>query len=100
MDCSEQETLRILILDDNVAVRGAMRRIILAERFGPMEFDEGLAGPEGLDLALSQPWDLVIIREGIDVLADLKRVLPNQLILILSVTGIEGQVANHLDDLA
>jgi DNA-binding NarL/FixJ family response regulator len=90
MDHPEQDKLRILILDDHAAVRLAMRQIILAERVGPMQFKEGNAGPEGLDLALGQAWDLVIIREGIEALADLKKMRPDQLILALNVPGAEG----------
>ena len=58
MDGSSREKLRILFLDDHPVVRRGVRKI-LAERL--LEFGEGNPGPEGLDLALGQPWDLVII---------------------------------------
>jgi DNA-binding NarL/FixJ family response regulator len=58
MDGSARKKLRVLILDDHATVQRGLRRI-LAERF--LEFGESEAGPEGLDLALGQPWDLVII---------------------------------------
>jgi DNA-binding NarL/FixJ family response regulator len=101
MNRSKREKLRILILDNHAVVRQALRQIILAERFEPVEFGEGKAGPEGLDLALGQPWDLVIVRDGLSVLTDLKRMRPDQLILVLSVHGPESQVevANNPDDL-
>jgi hypothetical protein len=69
-------------------VRSTMRQMVLAERFGPMEFEEGKAGPEGLNLALGQAWDLVVLREGIEALSDLKRIRPDQLILALRVPEV------------
>jgi DNA-binding NarL/FixJ family response regulator len=101
MDGSEREKLRILILDDHAAVRRAMRQIVLAETVDSLVFGQGQAGAEGLELALGQRWDLVIVREGLQVLTDLKRMRPDQLILVLSVHGPEGQVevANDSDDL-
>lgn len=86
MDGSAQEKLRILILDDYPVVRRGIRQI-LAQRFDPSQFGEGEAGPEGLDRALSQPWDLVIVaidlpdRESTDVLSELKRMRPGQPVL-------------------
>jgi DNA-binding NarL/FixJ family response regulator len=57
-------------------------RQILAERFDSLEFGEGKAGLESLDLALGHPWDLVMVaidlpdREGLNVLTELKAVAP------------------------
>jgi DNA-binding NarL/FixJ family response regulator len=66
--------------------------MVLAERFDPLEFGEGQAGPEGLALALGQPWDLVIVREGLSLLNELKKRRPDQAILVLTVRATEGQV--------
>jgi two-component system, NarL family, invasion response regulator UvrY len=102
MDASERDKLRILILDDHAVVRRAIKQIILAEGLDPLEFGEGKAGPEGLDLALGQPWDLVV---AVDLpgreMAELKRMRPDQLILVLGVHRLEGYVeaANSPDDL-
>lgn len=90
MEGPTQEKLRILILDDHPVVRQAIKQIVLDERFGPLEFGESTAGPEGLDLALGRPWDLVIVREGLDVLTELKRMRPAQLILALTLRRIES----------
>jgi two-component system invasion response regulator UvrY len=87
-----QEKLRILILDDHLVVRQAIKQIVLDERFDPLEFGESNAGPEGLDLALGRPWDLVIVREGLEVLTELKRMRPDQLILVLTLRSIESQI--------
>jgi DNA-binding NarL/FixJ family response regulator len=63
----------------------------LGEGFEPLEFGEGKAGPEGLDLALGRPWDLVIVaidlpdREGLQVLTVLKKMRPDQPVLVLIV---------------
>jgi two-component system, NarL family, invasion response regulator UvrY len=101
VDGPTQEKLRILILDDHVVVRQAIKQIVLDERFDPLEFGESTAGSEGLDLALGRTWDLVIVRKGLEVLTELKRIRPDQLILVLTLRSIEGQieVANNPGDL-
>jgi DNA-binding NarL/FixJ family response regulator len=101
VDDPTQEKLRILILDDHHVVRQAIKQLVLDERFDPLEFGEGNAGPEGLDLALGRPWDLVIVREGLEVLTELKRIRPDQLIFVLTLRSIESQVelTNHPGDL-
>jgi DNA-binding NarL/FixJ family response regulator len=76
---SVRENLRILVLHNHVVIRRGVIQI-LAERFGLLEFGEGTAGSEGLDLAIGQPWDLVIVptnlldRGGLEVLTELKRI--------------------------
>jgi DNA-binding NarL/FixJ family response regulator len=92
VDGPTQEKLRILILDDHLVVRQAIKQIVLDERFDPLEFGESTGGSEGLDLALGRPWDLVIGREGLDVLTELKRIRPDQLILVLTLRSIESQI--------
>lgn len=101
VDGPTQEKLRILILDDHLVVRQAIKQIVLDERFDPLEFGESTAGSEGLDLALGRPWDLVIVREGLEVLTELKRLRPDQLIFVLTLRSIESQieVANNPGDL-
>lgn len=102
MDGPTQKKLRILILDDHLVVRKAIKQIVLDERFDPLEFGEITAGPEGLDLALGHPWDLVIVREGLEVLTELKRLRPDQLIFVLTLRSIKSQidVANNPGELA
>ena len=81
MNGSAQEKLRVLILDDHAGVRRGVRQI-LTEGFQALEFDEGKAGIESLDLALSQPWDLVIVsvdvpdREGLTMLTECEAAAP------------------------
>jgi two-component system invasion response regulator UvrY len=87
-----QEKLRILILEDQIVVRQAIKQMVLDVRFDPLEFGESNAGPEGLDLALGRPWDLVIVREGLEVLTELKRMRPDQLIFVLTLRSIESQI--------
>jgi two-component system invasion response regulator UvrY len=101
VDGPTQEKLRILILDDHLVVRQAIKQIVLDERFDPLEFGESTAGSEGLDLALGRPWDLVIVREGLEVLTELKRMRPDQLIVVLTLRSIESQIegANTPGDL-
>jgi DNA-binding NarL/FixJ family response regulator len=92
MSDPRQEKLRILILDDHLVVRQAIKQIVLDERFDPLEFSESNAGPEGLDLALSRPWDLVVVREGLEVLTKLKSMRPDQLIFVLTLRSIKSQI--------
>lgn len=101
MSDPRQEKLRILILDNHLVVRQAIKQIVQDERFDPLEFGESNAGPEGLDLALGRPWDLVIVREGLEVLTELKRMRPDQLIFALTLRSIESQieVTNNPGDL-
>jgi two-component system invasion response regulator UvrY len=104
MSGSRREKLRILILDDHPGVRQGVRQI-LTERFRPLEFDEGKAGLESLELALGQPWDLVIVsvdlpdREGLKVLSELKRISPDQPILVLTLRVGHFEVANTPDEM-
>jgi two-component system invasion response regulator UvrY len=98
------EKLRILILDDHAVVRRGVRQI-LTEGFDPLEFGEGKAGSEGLGLALGQTWDLIVAIDlhdpGGEGLTELKRMRPDQPILVLTVRGKEGhfKVANNPDEL-
>jgi two-component system invasion response regulator UvrY len=118
MDGSARGKLRILILDDHAVVRRGVRQI-LAESLDLLEFSEGKAGQEGLDLALDQSWELVIVaidlpdREGLKVLAEFMRMRPDQPVLVLTIRvkladgvgivkpGTTGQVevANNPDEL-
>ena len=79
---STRKALRILILDDHAIVRRGIRQI-LAENFAPLEFGEGEAGQESLELALGQSWDLIIVaidlpdREALEVLTEFIRMHPD-----------------------
>jgi DNA-binding NarL/FixJ family response regulator len=107
MNGSARQKLRILILDDYAVVRRGIRQI-LASEFGPVQFGEGKAGPEGRDLALGQPWDLVIVvvdlpdREALEVLAELKRMRPDLPILVfigrVKFRGAVGAVTAGTED--
>ena len=107
MNDSAQHKLQILILDDHAVVRWGVRQI-LRENFDPLYFGEGKAGPESLDLARSQAWDLVIVaidlpdREGLDLLTELKRMRPAQPIIIftgqMKFRGAVGAVTVRTDD--
>jgi DNA-binding NarL/FixJ family response regulator len=101
VDGPTQEKLSILILDDHLVVRQAIKQVVLDERFDPLEFGESNAGPEGLDLALRRPWDLIIVREGLDLLTELKRMRPDQLIFVLTLRSVQSQIelANNPGDL-
>jgi len=104
MNGSARETLRILILDDHADVRQGVRQI-LAGSFDRLEFVEGMAGLESLELALSQSWAVVIValdfpdREGLEVLAKLKELRPHQPILALALRVGHFAVASTPDEM-
>jgi len=98
MDDSAREKLRILILDNRVVVRWGIRQV-LAEAFEHFDFSEGAAGPTGLDMALGQPWDLIVVatdvpdREQLRVLADLKKMRPDQPTLVFTARAKSSDAA-------
>ena len=118
MDVSARGKLRILIVDDHAVVRRGVKQILI-ESFDFLEFGEAKSRPEGIDLALVTQWDLVIVaidlpdREGVDALAELTRLRPDQPILVLTIrvkladavdvvkAGCKGhvEVANDPDEL-
>ena len=104
MNDSARGKLRVLILDDHAVVRQGVRQI-LAESFDRLEFDEGKAGLESLELALSQSWAVVIValdlpdREGLEMLAILKGLRPHQPILVLAFRAGHFAIASTPDEM-
>ena len=82
--------MRILIADDHAVVRSGLR-LILAESYKTAEFGEAGDSREALELALSQPWDIIILdismpgRGGLDVLKELHAQRPSMPVLMLSM---------------
>ena len=78
---------RILVIDDEQRILNFVRRGLEAEG---MTVDSALEGWEGLRLALTNPYDLVVldlVMPGLDGHAVLQRILerkPSQPVLILS----------------
>ncbi len=82
--------IRILIIDDHAIVHRGLRQIV-AEEPDMMVAGEARTGQEGLALAQTQSWDLVVLdvsmpgRGGLDVLKELKHMRPNLPVLVLSM---------------
>ena len=82
--------IRILIIDDHTIVHRGLRQIV-AEEPDIVVTGEARTGHEGLELAQTQPCELVVLdismpgRGGLDVLKELKQVRPNLPVLVLSM---------------
>jgi len=82
--------IRILIADDHPVVRRGLKDILVRELEGAICGEAGNA-QQVLSEVQNQDWDLVILdvmmagRSGLDVLRDLKRLLPKLPVLVLSM---------------
>lgn len=82
--------MRILIADDHAIMRNGLR-LMLAGAFKKVEFGEAEDCQHALQVALAQPWDLVILdlsmpgRGGLDVLKELHAQHPKTPVLVLSM---------------
>jgi two-component system, NarL family, invasion response regulator UvrY len=83
--------MRVLIADDHELVRRGLKGL-LAESFGKLKVGEARTSQEALELAQQQDWDIVLLdinmpgRNGLEVLADLKRLRPQMPVLVLSIS--------------
>ena len=84
----------ILIIDDHEVVRDGVKRIC-EERSEPVTIGEASNGPEALQLARDQNWDIAVLdlslgsRSGLEVLKELKQIRPRLPVLILSMHSEE-----------
>lgn len=80
---------RVLIADDHELVRRGLKDL-LNDAFDRVEFGEARTAQEVLEQAERQDWDIVLLdlnmpgRGGLEILADLKRLHPQQPVLVLS----------------
>src|SRR5438105_8187903 len=85
-----RQVIRILIADDHPVVRRGLKDILVRELEGAICGEAGNA-QQVLSEVQNQDWDLVILdvmmpgRRGLDVLRDLKRLLPKLPVLVLSM---------------
>jgi two-component system invasion response regulator UvrY len=85
---------RILIIDDHAVVRDGVKRIF-EEQPGVTAFGEASTGPEAVNLAQQQSWDVAVLdlslggASGLEVLKELKQVRPKLPVLILSMHSEE-----------
>jgi DNA-binding NarL/FixJ family response regulator len=86
---NQQETMRILIVDDHAIVRRGLKHILL-EEWPHAEFGEASNVAEMLPLFRKEKWDVILLdismpgRSGLDVLRDLRAEKPQLPVLMLS----------------
>jgi DNA-binding NarL/FixJ family response regulator len=82
--------MRVLLADDHAVLRSGIK-LMLKEEFKEAEFGEAEDSRQVLELALGQPWDLIILdlsmpgRGGLDALKELKAQRPTIPVLVLSM---------------
>ena len=82
--------LKILLVDDHAVVRIGLARI-LQEAYPEVVIGEADDGPPGIELAVSQPWDVIVLDislptlNGIETLKQLKRLKVTAKVLMLSM---------------
>ncbi|HEY5895294.1 MAG TPA: response regulator transcription factor [Chthoniobacterales bacterium] len=82
--------VRILIVDDHYVVRQGLKAILL-EHFPEATFGEASNGQEGVEVARTQPWNLVLLdismpnRGGLDALKDIRQTKPKLPVIVLSI---------------
>jgi DNA-binding response OmpR family regulator len=82
--------MRILLIEDETRIQAFVRRGLEAEGYGVVTADDG---PDGLSLARSGEWDLVVLdlllpgMNGLRVLQELHRDRPQLPVVILSARG-------------
>lgn len=83
------DALRVLLADDHYLVRRGLKRLI-ADHFGAVTFGEATDARELLDLCSTPDWNVGLVdinmpgRSGLDVLLDVKALLPSVPVLIMS----------------
>jgi DNA-binding response OmpR family regulator len=82
--------MRILLIEDETRIQAFVRRGLEAEGYGVVTADDG---PDGLSLARSGDWDLVVLdlllpgMNGLRVLQELHRDRPQLPVVVLSARG-------------
>jgi len=85
---------RVLIADDHEVVRRGLRQI-LEDALGKLKIWEAKTAQEAIDLAIKQPFDLVLLdinmpgRSGLEVLQEITRLRARTAVLVLSVAPEE-----------
>lgn len=94
-------TLRFLIADDHGIVRHGLRELIM-DAFHPDVVVEADRGRRVVDEVRAQAWDLVVLdiglpdMDGLEVLKDIKRIRPDQKVLMLSLQPEEQYAVRAL----
>ncbi|MGB8355614.1 MAG: response regulator transcription factor [Chthoniobacteraceae bacterium] len=81
--------IRVLIIDDHEIVRRGLKEIF-DDEFSELEMGEAENSREALELITKQAWDIVLLdinlpgRNGLEVLAEIKRLHPRTPVLVIS----------------
>ena len=82
--------MNILLADDHAMIRSGFK-LLLAEAFEDAEFGEAEDSQQALEIALAQPWDLILLdismpgRGGLDVLKEVHAQCPMTPVLMVSM---------------
>ena len=82
--------MRILLVDDHMVVRQGFRRLLGAE-FEGAEFGEAASGHQGVEKALAESWDVVILdvslpgRSGLEALKDIHSARPALPVVVMTM---------------
>jgi DNA-binding NarL/FixJ family response regulator len=81
--------IRVLIVDDHALVRRGLKEI-LHDEFSDLKIGEAENSRAALELLTTQEWDIVLLdinipgRNGLEVLGEIKRLLPRTPVLVVS----------------
>lgn len=81
---------RVLLVDDHPVIRQGIHRI-LTHAFTDLSVAEAETGEEALALSESAHWDLIVVDlslpglNGLDLIRDLRRILPHARIIVVSI---------------
>jgi DNA-binding NarL/FixJ family response regulator len=81
--------IRVLIIDDHAIVRRGLAEVF-SDEFSELKIGEADNSRTALELATTQDWDIVLLdinipgRNGLDVLAEIKRLRPQTPVVIVS----------------
>ena len=87
--------MKILIADDHQIIRRGLKDI-LADEFDLLRVGEACDGPETLEAARKQAWDIVLLdikmpgRSGLEVLEELKKLHPKMPVVMISRSIVEA----------
>ncbi len=90
MEASKVSQKRVLVVEDEAAVREAIRRLLSVDRHTVVEAANGI---EGLDLFTREKFDLVIVNfdlpgmMGDKLIAKIKQMVPGQPVILITAFG-------------
>jgi two-component system invasion response regulator UvrY len=98
---TQEPAWRFLLVDDHALLRRGLRELLVDELPNSL-FGEAASGPDAIEQVGKSPYDLVMLdlslpgRDGLDVLKELLLLVPEQLVLVLSVHAEEQYAVRAL----